>query len=84
MDRVVKASLTGLLHIGASGFRRTRQPRSGSSLQLSLKQTGVSPLLRKQAGHISQALTSVTQEETSDPRGNLQMATETKHKPESR
>lgn len=70
-----KASLTG-----PAGDRRTRQPRSGSSLQHSRKQTGVSPLLRKRAGRISQALTSVTGEETSDRDGNLQMTTETKHK----
>lgn len=77
-DHAGKASLTG-----PAGDRRTRKPRSGSSLQHSHKQTGVSPLLRKWARHISQALTSVTGEETSDRDSDLQMTTETKHKPAS-
>lgn len=79
---VVKASLTGLPHRGASGFRRTRS-HTGSSLQLSQTRTG-QPTPAETGWHTSQALTSVTQEETSHPGGHLQMATETKHKPDSR
>lgn len=72
-----KASLSG------PAGDRTRKPRSGSSLQHGHKQSGASPLLRKQAGRISQALTSVTGEETSDRDDNWQMTTETKQEPAS-
>lgn len=44
--------------------------------------TGLGPLLRKQARHISQALTSAATEETSYQSSTTQNDTETKHKPE--
>lgn len=80
---VGQVSLTGLVHTmgqrgtGEQGGHALAHPSSSQT------QTGVSPLPRKQARHISQALTSVTREETSYPDSNLQMTTETKHEPES-
>lgn len=66
-------SLTGLVHtMGQRGSHALAHPSSTArNRQGSAHSCG--------NRHMSQALTSVTGEETSSPDGNLQMTTETKH-----
>lgn len=77
LDPVGQGSLTGLVHtMGQRGSHALAHPSSTArNRQGSAHSCG--------NRHISQALTSVTREETSSPDGNLQMTTETKHEPES-